>query len=819
MRRFLRCVVLCFLALAIQPKFTTATNSNTTKQPIYLVALLPTDATSGAWTAEDSDIACEIAVDDINNAKNLLDGYELRLRKKPTDCSSGVAGYELFHQLNDSNKFVALVAAGCSSVTQSIAAITQHFSLFQFSFLSSSPALEDRKRYPFYRQIKPYENGLNFPRMSLLKLFKWEHAVVLYEDAELFRLNAQNLFAMKNEANVTMEKHFVSSNDFDENLSEVLKKVQSSQIRIIFALFYADTGVKIVCKASKLGMTSRDYVWIFPGWYHYFDDRPVCFDEMKKTINGHFTIDLTRIPASDNQTVLPDRTFAGFKQEYIKRTGKAFKYYGAYGYDTIVAIAHMLNRSLAKDPRLLANFDYGSRSLASILNATLQEVSFVGFTGNVAFPPLPDDITYRSKANISYRRYYDLENGPLISVNVEDHCNDSNSVSDCLKWTTPDGEKPVSFPSSTLSSTSIFYVVMTIDIISISLTILLLCFTFYHREKRIVKLSSPRMNNLIGLGAVLIFIAVLLNGFNGQFFPFNNNSLRCCSARDGLLVYGFSLAFGSMFAKTWRVSMIFKRSKTGKTSSDLKLTDHILFAFVGVLLLIDTLFLGLWYGLDPYKKETAGVGEDLFKCHSNNANRWSYIILAYKGVILAIGAFIAFETRNVHIASLNDSRFIAQSIYNTVIACVLAFAFSFVTNAGVAFALWGTSIIVMTSTVVGLVFVPKVYYLVFRKNDSVANVGRMGSKGKGSINDHTFAKKSDLKQLREQNRQQKNAMLMMLEEKNLTESTIQRIKVDFGLLLDNGKNDSEEIQTDFTMTTSPTTTNEENNTGENESET
>ena len=76
---------------------------------------------------------------------------------------------------------------------------------------------------------------------------------------------------MKNEANVTMEKHFVSSNDFDENLSEVLKKVQvgitsmyyqatfeknlyviqSSQIRIIFALFYADTGVKIVCKVSS----------------------------------------------------------------------------------------------------------------------------------------------------------------------------------------------------------------------------------------------------------------------------------------------------------------------------------------------------------------------------------------------------------------------------------------------------------------------------------------------------------------------------------------------------------------------------------------
>ena len=138
----------------------------------------------------------------------------------------------------------------------------------------------------------------------------------------------------------------------------------------------------------------------------------------------------------------------------------------------------------------------------------------------------------------------------------------------------------MSFPSSTLSSTSIFYVVMTIDIISISLTILLLCFTFYHREKRsylekayettfwhyfplfrIVKLSSPRMNNLIGLGAVLIFIAVLLNGFNGQFFPFNNNSLRCCSVREkkDVCVYARCSALGARRSTGLRILSRFRK--------------------------------------------------------------------------------------------------------------------------------------------------------------------------------------------------------------------------------------------------------------------
>ena len=113
MRRFLRCVVLCFLALAIQPKFTTATNSNTTKQPIYLVALLPTDATSGAWTAEDSDIACEIAVDDINNAKNLLDGYELRLRKKPTDVGASAPAFAP-HSLSRTTLTIHALGAQCT---------------------------------------------------------------------------------------------------------------------------------------------------------------------------------------------------------------------------------------------------------------------------------------------------------------------------------------------------------------------------------------------------------------------------------------------------------------------------------------------------------------------------------------------------------------------------------------------------------------------------------------------------------------------------------------------------------------------------------
>ena len=49
---------------------------------------------------------------------------------------------------------------------------------------------------------------------------------------------------------------------------------------------------------------------------------------------------------------------------------------------------------------------------------------------------------------------------------------------------------------------------------------------------------------------------------------------------------------------------------------------------------------------------------------------WLPVLFAYKGIILLVGLFLAFETRKVKIKSLNDSRFIAMSVYGTVIVSV-----------------------------------------------------------------------------------------------------------------------------------------------------
>lgn len=48
-------------------------------------------------------------------------------------------------------------------------------------------------------------------------------------------------------------------------------------------------------------------------------------------------------------------------------------------------------------------------------------------------------------------------------------------------------------------------------------------------------------------------------------------------------------------------------------------------------------------------------------CQSNHMTIFVSSIYAYKGLLMAFGCFLAWETRNVNIPALNDSKYIGES--------------------------------------------------------------------------------------------------------------------------------------------------------------
>ncbi len=107
------------------------------------------------------------------------------------------------------------------------------------------------------------------------------------------------------------------------------------------------------------------------------------------------------------------------------------------------------------------------------------------------------------------------------------------------------------------------------------------------------------MNNLIIIGCVLTYTSVILLGLDSNLtsvetFPY------ICTARAWILMSGFTLSFGSMFSKTWRVHSIFTNVQLNKKV----MKDSQLYLVVGALVVIDIITLTTWQLLDPFYRMT-----------------------------------------------------------------------------------------------------------------------------------------------------------------------------------------------------------------------
>ena len=80
------------------------------------------------------------------------------------------------------------------------------------------------------------------------------------------------------------------------------------------------------------------------------------------------------------------------------------------------------------------------------------------------------------------------------------------------------------------------------------------------------------------------------------------------------------------------------------------------------------------------------------------------------GLLLLFGAYLAWETRKVHIPALNDSKMIGLSVYNVIIPCALVIPIVGLVHdrPTTQFALTSFLTIFCTTFTLCFVFVPKV---------------------------------------------------------------------------------------------------------------
>jgi len=671
------------------------------------------------WTGGNGILpAAQMAFDHVNSAAVLKD-YELRVIWNDTRGSPGWAEHIVFEFLHNPPRKIMFLGAGYSSCSTVVAALAglDPWAIPQISYSSTSPELSVKKNYPhFYRTI-PDDTSFNAPRIALLKTFKWSHVGTIFQEEDIHRTAMSDLHVLFLKNGIKQ----VASESFRDDAQVQMENLKKKGARIILANFFGRGARQVFCEAYKLRMFGAKYVWILLGymerdWWLVNDTSVTCSSqELFKAMDGHLATDYVWNSGLDTKMV-SGKTVKDFLHDYeSKVTPKLQDVHRGYAYDAVWAMALALNRTISKMPpgTALDKVPYGDRNFTGALTEALRGTNFSGVTGPVGFT--------RKGNRVGDTRIVQMRDGKQITVGLYEMNNGLINWSgyDAITWAggspPPDRTKlvyelmSVSFP--------LFIFMAVLASLAIFVTLFFLWFNIAKRNIRFIKMSSPNLNNSVLLGCTLSYVSVFLFGLDGAFISSGYEII--CVSRAWTLSLGFSLAYGAMFSKTWRVHQIFTNRKIKRKV----IKDRHLFGVVCLLVMIDVIYLTVWQVVDPMRRIVREFSDEsldseldvilvkqLELCESDKTYRWLGILCGYKGLLLLFGAFLAWETRNVTIPALNDSKYIGMSVYNVFVLCIIGTPISLAMREkpDASFAIVSICISVCTTITLCLVFIPKV---------------------------------------------------------------------------------------------------------------
>ncbi|KAG1682630.1 Gamma-aminobutyric acid type B receptor subunit 1 [Nymphon striatum] len=678
---------------------------------LHIGATFPMD---GGWAGGLGCLpAALMAFDDVNARSDLLAGYYLNLHWNDSACEPGKGASVMYDLLyNEPTKLMLL--GGCSMV----------------AYGSSSPALSNRKRFPTFFRTHPSATVHNPTRIKLFKKFGWSRIAIIQEALELFISTVENLETQCKENGIEI----VTRQSFLTDPSDAVRNLGRQNARIIVGLFYVDAARRVMCEAYKQKLYGKQFVWFLIGWYEddwymQMDDSVSCTPEqMKEVLEGHITTEALMLNQDDTPTIstMTSRQFLSRLDKDLKDRGFDTRRPAGYmeaplAYDAIWALALALNKtmySLTKRNMNLEDFTYSTSVIADEIYEAMKNTSFLGVSGHVRFSEKGDRIAWTQIEQMIDGNYNKLG---MFDTHIGNFTWNNNEKFPGGK---PPKDRTLIVGVYRYISLTLFAILCTISFIGIILALLLLAFNFKYSNRRLIHLSHPACNNITLVGIIFCLFSVFLLGMDNQFV-YEEQFTFICQARTWILSIGFSLGFGSMFSKVWRVHRL--TTKDSSDSKNFEVQSWKLYIMVGILVIIDVIILIIWQVYDPLHREIENflledpkdmsenikILPQLEHCKSQNHDIWLGSFYGYKGLVLLVGLFLAYETRSVKIRQLNDSRLVGMSIYNVVILCLITAPVSMVIDKqqDAAFAFVALAIIFCSFLSMGLIFLPKIIEL------------------------------------------------------------------------------------------------------------
>ncbi|XP_029590346.1 gamma-aminobutyric acid type B receptor subunit 1 [Salmo trutta] len=716
----------------------------TGKKKLYIGALFPM---SGGWPGGQACLpSAQMALDLVNKRTDILPEYELELIHYDSMCDPGEAT-KLLYDLLYTEPIKIVLMPGCSSVSTLVAEAARMWNLIVLSYGSSSPALSNRQRFPTFFRTHPSATLHNPTRVQLFQKWKWTKIATIQQTTEVFTSTLDDLEARTKEAEIEISVR----QSFLTDPAPAVKNLKRQDARIIVGLFYETEARKVFCEVYKEKLYGKKYVWFLIGWYadNWFkikDPSINCtVEQMTEAVEGHVT---TEIVMLNPETVRGASNLTS--QEFLnqlmsKLGGKNPEETGGFqeaplAYDAVWALALALNKTvgpLKAKGRRLEDFNYNNRDITAEIYRALNTSSFEGVSGHVVFDA--------QGSRMAWTLIEQLQGGSYKKIGYFDSTKGNLSWYGNDRWIGPGppADQTVVIEEFRFLSQKLFVSVSVFAGLGILLGIVCLTFNIYNSNVRYIQNSQPYLNNMTAVGCMMALAAVFPLGLDGHHVHRKQFPV-VCQFRLWLLGLGFSLAYGSMFTKIWWVHTVFTK-KDDKKEKRKHLEPWKLYATVGVLLVIDVLSLMIWQIVDPlhitvekFVREAPKGDLDVLiqplleHCSSDKMNTWLGVVYGYKGLLLLLGIFLAYETKSISTEKINDHRAVGMAIYNVSVLCMITAPVTMILSSqqDASFAFASLAIVFSVYITLVVLFVPKMRRLITRgewQSDTQETVKTQGS--------------------------------------------------------------------------------------------
>jgi len=630
----------------------------------------------GGWPVGGQNAPmAELAVDHVN-AAGLLPNHTIVFFYNNSKCAPSPALNVAVWQFSNNPDLVGALGGGCSVETEPIALLGSVFKIPQISFGSTSPALSDKVKYPFFMRVCGSDANQGLAWLALARLNGWKRVATLASQETLHALLSQKFLEAAPAYGIEIAAAESFAGSTGVNMQQQLDNIEAKGVTIIFMACYVEDARMALTLVKNMTLLGKKEV-VFVGtdaWMAGFDDTDLAY---KRLINGHVGF----VPAAGNSA----RREAVF-EEYEGITGfsrSSFENnYVDFTYDAIWTFAYGLRWMLYDKPGAVLNPVIDEAWKTEYYWVLRNRTNFTGITlGTV----IMDEYGDRTSP-------YALVNGQrdtVVTTKIWDPVSDSWTTVAPVIWPDNTTNTPKdSFPISIIyveRGILIAFIVLACVAFVIGPVVNVIFLIIFHKDDRVVA-STPiflvyiLFGTMIALGVVWV-ISV-------------DPTPATCVIPWWFAHTAFWIIFGCLFAKSARILYIFKMSEKVTSRSIRPITNNHLTLVVVFLVLCVWTYLAIWTGIerpvpivypDPINPTTVLV----LACYVKN--EWIIPLYAVEFAFLLVGAIIAYQINQIDILRAEMIRFNES---NHMAICIYALMF------------------------VGLVLVPIIHWLDVQSNNT-----------------------------------------------------------------------------------------------------